>query len=269
MLDINKNNKPIGVFDSGVGGLSVFIELKKILPNENFVFLADQQYVPYGDKSKKELIERGIKIADYFIKHRNIKMMVIACNTSTCNSIDELRKRYSFPIVGTVPAVKVAAEKTKTGTVAVISTPATSKSQALKKLIEANCKSLDVLNISCPHLENVVEQGEFHSAEVDKLLLKYLGEIKNSDADYLVLGCTHYPFLRKYIGKIFGPGVKLLDGGKAIAKQTKVLLENNHIKNKEKKKGETLYFTTGDPLKFSKVASKLLKAKVKAKKIKI
>src|SRR3989344_9282831 len=137
-----QREKPIGVFDSGVGGLSVLIELKRLLPKENFVFIADQLYVPYGEKSQKELINLAYKITDYFINQHDIKMMVVACNTSTCYTIDELRKKYPFPIVGTVPAIKPAAEDTKTGTIGVISTPSTSKSEAVKKLIEDNCQNI-------------------------------------------------------------------------------------------------------------------------------
>src|SRR3989344_5220085 len=190
------NDRPIGVFDSGVGGLSVLIELKKLLPNENFVFLADQKYVPYGEKSKKELVRLVFNIADYFIKQHDVKMIVVACNTATCNTIDELRAKYSIPIVGTVPAVKLAAENSKSKAVGVISTPATSKSVALKKLINDHCRGIDVLNIACKNLEDTVEHGELDSPQVKKLLLKYLSRIKGSRVDQLVLGCTHYPFLR-------------------------------------------------------------------------
>src|SRR3989344_6788617 len=168
-----KNNRPIGVFDSGVGGLSVLKELKRLLPNENFIFLADQLYVPYGEKTAKELVKLTSKITDYFIKHHGIKAMVVACNTATCSAIGELRKKYSLPIVGTVPAIKVAAEKTISGTMAVISTPSTSKSAALKKLIKDNCQGVNVLNIGCQNLENVVEKGELNNAQISTLLLKY------------------------------------------------------------------------------------------------
>lgn len=271
-----KNNSPIGIFDSGVGGLSVLRELQYLLPNENFIFIADQLYIPYGEKSKKELIRRGFKIIDYFIKYHDIKMLVVACNTATCNTIEELRRKYSFPIVGTVPAIKLAAEKTKSGTVAIISTPSTSQSKALKKLIEENCKNIEVINIGCKNLENEVEKGELNSIEVNKLLLKYLKTIVNSSANYLVLGCTHYPFLKKSIQKIVGPKIKLLDSGRAIAKQTKSLLLAHRMKNKQNlpagrqgSKGKTLYFSTGDSVKFSKVATKLLKNEVKAHRIKI
>ena len=267
------NKKPIGVFDSGVGGLSVLIELRKLLPNENFVFLADQLNVPYGEKSKKELVKFAYQITDYFIKNHNIKQLVIACNTSTCYSIDSLRKKYSkknfLPIVGTVPALKPASENTKNGIVAVISTPATSKSPVMKKFIKDFAKGIKVLNIGCQNLENVVEEGEIDSPKAILLLEKYLKQVKNSKTDHLVLACTHYPFLKKTIQKIVGPHIKLIDSGKAIAKRTRSLLFTHHLKNKQKKKGETLYFTTGDSVRFSKVASKLLKQKIKSKRVKI
>ncbi len=268
-IDKNKNNQPIGVFDSGVGGLSVLRELHSILPNENFVFLADQKYVPYGEKIKEELIELAYKITDYFIEKHNIKAMVVACNTSTCNSIAEVRKKYLLPVVGTAPAIKPAAELTKTKTVAVIATPSTSASEVLKNLIKDYCQNINVLNIGCKNLEDEVEKGELDSPEVNELLLKYLKEVRDSDADYLVLGCTHYPFLKKSIQKIVGSNVTLIDSGNAIAKHTKSLLANNFLENNQKKPGETLYFTTGDPAKFSKVSSILLKNKIKAKKVKI
>lgn len=277
MVDIKKNllmrtgnNRPIGVFDSGVGGLSVLIELKRLLPKENFVFLADQLYVPYGEKNKKDLIKLAYKITDYLVNHHNIKMMVVACNTSTCSSIDEVRKKYSFPIVGTVPAIKPATEKTKTGTVAIISTPSTSKSIVLKNLIKKYCQNVNVLNIGCKNLENMVEEGELDGPEVRKLLIKYLKRIKNSDSDCLVLGCTHYPFLKRHIRKILGSRVKLIDGNKAIARRTGILLDKYHIRNNPgKNKGIILYFTTGNSVKFSKAASKLLKQKIKTEKVMI
>lgn len=269
MQDTNKNNLPIGVFDSGVGGLSVLRELKRLLPRENFIFFGDQLNVPYGEKSKQQLVGFLYKITDYLTKNHKVKMLVLACNTATCYAIDELREKYSFPIVGTVPALKPAALKTKTGTIAVISTPATSRSPVIKKLIENYCKGVKVINTGCKNLENAVEEGEPDSPVAISLLEKYLSPIKNSGADYLVLACTHYPFLKREIKKIVGPRIKLLDSGKAIARRTDFLLKTGNIKNKQKKVGETYYFTTGDPTKFSKVASKLLKLKIEAEKVKV
>lgn len=261
------SKRRIAVFDSGVGGLSVLKELHKLLPNEDFSYLADQKYLPYGDKSQKMLTARISKIVNYFKKYHHIKMLVVACNTATSCTITELRKKYDFPIVGTIPAIKVAGELTKTGTVAVLSTVSTSKSQALKDLIDKYCRDINVLNIGLKDLVELVEQGHILDEKVTNLLKKYLVSVKNSRSDYVVLGCTHYPFLKKTISKILGPRVKLIDSGKAIAKHTKTLLVSHFLQNIKKEKGSTLYFTTGDPVKFSKVASLLLKTKIKAKKV--
>ncbi len=256
------NERPIGVFDSGVGGLSILIELKKLLPKENFVFFADQKNVPYGEKNKKELNGFMTEVVDYLIEKHDIKMFVIACNTATCYTIKELRKRYKIPLVGTEPAVKPASLRTKTGTIAIISTPATSKSRTVKKLVHDYAKGITVLNIGCKNLEDTVEKGSIDNPEVYKLLLKHLKMVKNSNADQLVLGCTHYPFLRGTISKILGKRIELIDSGEAIARRTKSLLKVHKIFNKGK--GETIYFTTGDSKKFEKVASKLLNKRIKA-----
>ena len=196
-------------------------------------------------------------------------MMVVACNTATCNAIDDLRAKYKFPIVGTIPAVRPAAKKTESGTIAVICTPSTSKSATLRNIIKNDCGGVNVLNIGCKNLENVVEKGELNSVEANNLLKKYLETVVDSDIDYLVLGCTHYPFLKKSIKKIVGRKVKLIDSGKAIAKRTKALLTGNNLKNNQKRKGKIVYFTTGKHQKFSKVASKLLSKKVVSKTVKI
>lgn len=263
------DRRPIGVFDSGVGGLSVLREMEKLMPSESFVFLADQKHVPYGEKSKAELIDLAYRIVDMFINKYDAKIVVIACNTSTCYSIDALRKKYILPIVGTVPAVKPASEHTKSGSIAVISTPATSKSPVLKQLIKNYCKGVKVFNIGCKNLENAVEEGDIDNPRVHALLQKYLGKVKDSDIDHLVLGCTHYPFLKNSIRKYMKPGVKLLDGGLAISKRAVSLLQANSLKNGSKVKGKTIYLTTGSAAKFSKVAGKLLGKAIRSKTVKI
>lgn len=264
------DRRPIGVFDSGVGGLSILIELKKLLPHEDFVFLADQKYVPYGEKTKKELVALTSQITNYFINEHDIKMMVVACNTATCGAIDELRAKYYIPIVGTVPAIKPAAEKTKTKIIGVIATPSTSKSSVVSDLIKNNCKGIQVFNIGCKGLEDTVENGRLEeSPAVKKLLTNYLKDIKESNADYLVLGCTHYPFLKKVISKMVGRPINLIDSGEAIARRTQSLIKRFSLANKQKSKGKTLYFTTGKALKFSSVATQLMKREVRAQKASI
>lgn len=268
-MKVQSDTRPIGVFDSGVGGLSILIELQKLSPHENFVFLADQKNVPYGEKTKPELVKLVFKIADFFIKTHNIKMLVVACNTATCNTNTELRKKYKLPIVGTVPAVKPAARETKSKVIAVMSTPSTSKSKVLKDIIANFCEGIEVINIGCKSLENTVERGDIYGKQTYKLLQQYLSKISGTLADRLVLGCTHYPFLRDPIQKIVGKNVKLIDSGKAIAKHARVLLEENRLVNMHKNMGTVSYFTTGNALKFTKVASLLLKKGIEATNIRL
>ncbi len=259
------DTRPIGIFDSGVGGLSVLREIKKLLPRENYIFIADQKNVPYGGKSKYQLRKISDRIVGYFIK-RNVKMIVIACNTASCYAIDFLRKKHSsLPFVGTVPAIKTAAELSCRKSIAVLSTPATAKSSYIKDLIRKYADGVTIANIGCPNLENLIEQGMINSPSVKILLKKYLEKALAQKPDYIVLGCTHYPFLKSTIQKL--SKAKTVDSGRAIAKRVKNLL--NALKIKNNRKSPVTYLTTGDPELFSKTASQLLRSGVTAKKLEI
>ena len=196
-------------------------------------------------------------------------MLVVACNTATCYTIPELRAKFSFPIVGTVPTIKPAAEMSKSKVIAVISTLSTAKSKMLKDLIKENATGVKVINISCQHLENAVDNSDLTGEKVEKLLRKYLEPIKKSKADYIVLGCTHYPFLKESIYKVMARPINLLDSGEAIAKRTKAVLHESSLQNENKAKGKSIYLTTGKAQKFSTVASTLLARKISTKAVKI
>lgn len=258
------DKRPIGVFDSGVGGLSVLKELRKLLPKEDFIFLADQANVPYGEKTQSQLCRLAYNISDFLIK-KDAKLIVVACNTATCHAIGYLRKEFKVPFVGTVPAVKTAAEKTVKKCIGIISTPATSESSYLADLITSHALGIKVINIGCTGLENAVEKGDINSKEVASLLKKYLEPITMAGADTIVLGCTHYPFLKTKIAKHVGPDVKILDSGKAIAKRTQDLLNKSSSLNTHR--GKSYYFTTGDSNDFSRVASILMKKSISARHI--
>lgn len=258
------NKQPIGVFDSGVGGLSVLKELHNLLPKEDFIFLADRAHVPYGEKSRSQLCQLAHDISDFLVK-KDVKLIVVACNTATCYTIDFLRKKFDIPFVGTVPAVKPASEKTIKKSIGIISTPATSESRYLADLIGNHAQGVRVINIGCAGLENAVEKGATHSPEVDSLLKKYLEPIKRAGVDVLVLGCTHYPFLKPKIKKNLGKNVKIIDSGRAIAKRTAYLLENSSSLND--KGGRSIYLTTSDSKNFSEVASVLMKKKIVAEQV--
>jgi len=260
------DKRPIGVFDSGVGGLSILKELHKLLPKENFIFIADQANVPYGEKSQSQLCRLTSNISDFLIKN-DAKLIVVACNTATCNSIGFLRKKFAVPFVGTVPAIKTAAEKTRNKCVGIISTPSTSESGYLSDLISDHAQGVKVINMGCFGLENVVEKGDLNSKETELLLKKFLQPIKTAKADAIVLGCTHYPFLKTKIKAKLGSNVKIVDSGKAVAKRTLSILEDSDSLNTEG--GNSYYLTTGDSKIFSNVASTLMRKTISAEHINI
>jgi len=256
------SNNSIGLFDSGVGGLSVLREIRKSLPKESFIFFADQSHNPYGAKSEKQLQDLSYRITKFLLGH-NIKLLVIACNTATCYAIDYLRSKFKTPIVGVVPAIRPAVTGTKKGKIAVMCTPATAKSSYLTSLISDYATFTSVLRLGCKNLEESIVYLE--GGKITKLLDIYTDKIKKFGADVVVLGCTHFPLVRDDIEKGVGPHIKIIDSGKAVARRVKFLLAAED--DFSTKKLQDQYFTTGDPQKFSEVASALLKHKVVARKV--
>ncbi len=253
------NNQPIGVFDSGVGGLSILLEIKKLLPNEAFIFLADQKNVPYGGQTKDRLL-KYLEQALNFFESKDVKAVVFACNTATVYTIDEMRQKFKFPIIGTVPVIKTIASITKTKKTAVFSTPATAKSPYLANLVNKFAKGVEVTCVGGSNLEELVEDGKINDRKTIKVLEKQLIPLVKSGVDAIALGCTHYPFLRQNIEKIVGPNVKIVDSGGAVARRLKEVLTNEDILGS--KKLVDAYFTTGDSEKFTNVASKLMNEKI-------
>ncbi|MDE1946182.1 MAG: glutamate racemase [Patescibacteria group bacterium] len=249
------DTRPIGIFDSGVGGLSVLRDVQKILPQETFLFLADQTGIPYGGKTQKELLDRVSNIFRFFEK-KNVKTVIIACNTATVYTLDKMRKRFRVPIIGTVPVVKTAAAMTKSGKVAVLSTPATAKSDYLKRLIGEFANGVDIACIGGTGLEELVDAGITDTPEVEAILKKNLSPLIKNGVDVIALGCTHYPFLQKEIRKVVGPNIAIIDSGEAVARRTKSILEECRIL--ANKKGIDEYYTTADSETFQRVAEKLL-----------
>ena len=255
------DNRPIGLFDSGVGGLSVLAQIKKILPEETCIFLADQANVPYGAKTKTQLKKLTKRLTEFLLNY-DIKVLVVACNTASCYTIDYLRDTFSIPIIGVVPAVKTAAEMAANSKIAVMSTPATAKSSYLKNLIKKVAPNTKVLRIGCAGLEEAVEYLKLN--EISDLLGAYINRIKNFGAEVIVLGCTHYPFLKKDIEKIAGSDIKVIDSGKAVANRLFSILKEKNMLSGDPTKD--IFFTTGDPRLFSKVASTLLQYNISSQK---
>lgn len=238
---------PIGVFDSGVGGLSVLKEIRELLPRENFIYLADEAYCPYGTKNLSEIQERVFQITNFLIE-KGVKMVVVACNSACAAGLDQVRERVpsDFPIVGVEPAIKMAHDVTKNGKVGILATAMTLNGERFLGLVERYARDIQIFSCPASGLAPLVESGKFSGEEAEKLLLEYLQPMLNENIDTLVLGCTHYPFLRKEIEKICGSKVTVLDTGIPVARQVQRLLEAEGNLNTQETAGNEMFFTTGE-----------------------
>ena len=218
-LDTLSNNykNPIGVFDSGVGGISVLKHIHTLLPHEDLLYVADSKYAPYGNRTPAEITARCMEIADFLIA-KNAKALVVACNTATAAAIDTLRAKYDLPIIGMEPAVKPAAAATKNGIIGVLATVGTLKSAQFAALLESYGRNVEVVTQACVGLVECVERGELSNQTTLELIKEYSKPLLEEGADTIVLGCTHYPFVRPLIEQVVGSYVTLIDTGAAVAK---------------------------------------------------
>lgn len=216
------NNAPIGFFDSGLGGLSIWKEVHAILPNESTIYLADSINAPYGEKTKQQIIDFSIKNTELLI-NKGCKMIVVACNTATTNAIDVLRKNYSIPFIGIEPAIKPAALNTKTGIIGVLATRGTLNSDLFSINSKLLNNKLELLEVEGKGLVKLIENGQLNQTK--ELLLKYINPMLKNGADSIVLGCTHYPFLIPIIRDIIPGNVTIIDSGTAVANQIEKVLD--------------------------------------------
>ena len=245
---------PIGFFDSGIGGTSIWKEVHELLPNENTIYLADSKNAPYGDKSKDKIIEYCIKNTEILL-NQNAKIIVIACNTATTNAIKILRDKYTIPFIGIEPAIKLASLVTKTNNIGVLATRGTIQSDLFEKTSASLKSGIKIIEQVGDGLVNLIEKGELESKEIEFLLKKYLNPMMEKNIDALVLGCTHYPYLIPSIRKIITNDIKIIDAGFAVARQTKNILKKFNITQiKGNHKTTHKFFSNKD----TKVLSKLL-----------
>ena len=261
--------RPIGFLDSGLGGLSVIKEVKKLLPQENIEYFADNLRQPYGEKNQDELIEYTLQIISFFIK-KKIKICVIACNTATAASLQKAREYFSIPVIGVIqPAVQDAIKKTSNKKIGVIATEFTTKKGAYPKEIKKIAPEIKVFSNFCPEFVSIVEAGKFTAPETYEVAREYLKTLKEAHIDTLILGCTHYSFLKKVISDIMDPGVVLVDPAVSTSLILKEVLIQKEIL-KEEGKGEENYYTTGSPVKVGKTAKIILNnGNFKIRKVKL
>lgn len=228
------DKRPIGVFDSGIGGLTVLKKLEEVLPKENFIYLGDTLNFPYGEKSKEEIIKYSKKNIEYLIS-QNVKMVVIACGTATSQALKEMKEIFSIPIIGIIKPTADYIKQMCIKKVGVIATTGTIRSGAWEKSLKEEMPYIEVVNKACPLLASIAEEGKAKSKESIEAVHEYMEIFKTKNVDTLILGCTHYPIYDEIIKKEFSNNITLINTGMAVAQKIKTYLSKNDMENKDEK----------------------------------
>ena len=256
-----KNNRPIGIFDSGFGGLTVMSAISKLLPKENLIYFGDSAHVPYGSKSKKAVTNFTVNISK-FLESKDVKLIVVDCNTASAFSLDTLKKVIKVPIIGVIEAGSVtAARNTSNKRVGVIGTEGTIKSNAYAAEIKKHDNKINCFSKACPLFVPLVEEGWNKGKITEEIINVYLKDLVNKKIDTLILGCTHYPLLKNSIQKIIGKKIKIIDSATAVAMAVKDLLENKNLL-RNKGAGKYCFYVSDDPEKFKTLGSKFFNNKI-------
>jgi glutamate racemase len=258
---MNKSN-PIGIFDSGIGGLTVIKSLDSSLANENIIYFGDTARVPYGSKSNQKVIEYSVQDAKYLLS-KNVKMIVVACNTASSIALESLRKEFNIPILGMIePGAKAAIKATKNKRIGVIGTEATISNKAYSTALLKKDNSLQVFEKACPLFVPLAEEGWVDHKATKIIAEEYLSELKKEKIDTLILGCTHYPILRNVIQEVIGKNVKLIDSGSAASVEVEDYLSGRGLRNSSNNLGLQQYYVSDVPRKFKEMAEIFLGRKI-------
>jgi len=231
VIKLKEKEMPIGFFDSGVGGLSVMKEALKIMPNENYIYFGDSINAPYGVKSVEEVRALTFKAVEFLLS-KGVKGIAIACNTATSAAVADLRVKYpNLPLVGIEPAVKPAVELKENGNILIMATPMTIKEAKFNRLMDRYKDRANIIPVPCPGLVEFIESGKFEGKEIETYLNERLNEYKKANISAIVLGCTHYPFIKPVLTKIFGENTSIIDGGMGTVKELKRRLMNEDLLN--------------------------------------
>jgi glutamate racemase len=258
---------PIGIFDSGVGGLSVAREIRAALPAEDILYVADTAYCPYGDRPLEEVRERALAVGRY-IQDAGAKLLVAACNTASGAALEDLRADLSIPVVGLEPAVKTAVAQTRVRRVGVMATSGTLRSERFARLLRAHGDGVQVLAQACPGLADLIEEGHLDGEVLTAALQDLTRPLREASVDMVVLGCTHYAFVGGPLQRVLGPAVTLVDSAPAIARRTAHLLEQARARRLDGA-GQLRVLTTGDPEKVGPVVGRLWGASVVPEAVRI
>ncbi|MCL2390750.1 MAG: glutamate racemase [Endomicrobia bacterium] len=254
-------NKPIGIFDSGLGGLTVMSEINKTLPDESIIYFGDTARVPYGSKSKNAVINFSKEISGFLVKN-GVKMIVIACNTASAFALYELKKNLDIPVIGVIePGAEIAVSATKNKKIGIIGTEGTVKSESYVKAIKKISNS-SVYQQSCPLFVPLVEEGWTKNELTDSIVKYYLKPLLSKNIDTLVLGCTHYPLLKNAIQKNTGKNIVLIDSAKATAQKVKNILINRNMLADKNNSKKLSFYVSDNPEKFKRIGSRFFSGKI-------
>jgi glutamate racemase len=254
------SKQPIGIFDSGIGGLSILSQIHRFLPNESLLYFADQAHVPYGPRPLPEVRHFSMEISRFLLQS-GAKIIVVACNTASAAALDHLRASFpEVPFVGMEPAVKPAAEVTDSGHIGVLATPATFEGELFASVVARFATGLEVHQRTAPGLVERIESGDLRSSETRALVMDAVGPLLKAGIDTLVLGCTHYPFIVPLLEEIVGPDVQVIDPAPAIARQTRRVLEASQLKAPAGAPPSIHYLTSGDPETLTELVQMLIGA---------
>lgn len=258
MNNINSKDKPIGLFDSGVGGISVLRQAIEVLPKENFIYFGDSKNAPYGTKSIDEVKALTFKGVEFLIE-KGAKAIVIACNTATSAAIEDLRSAYKgFPVIGIEPALKPAVELRRNGKIIIMATPMTLSEIKFSKLVEDYGKEADIVSMPCPGLVEMIEKGIVEGPEIEEYLTHKLREHLIKEISSIVLGCTHYPFIKSELSKIIGKEIPIIDGSNGTAKQLSRQLLHYNMMNESTESGKIQIYNSLDNEDILRTSQELL-----------
>lgn len=255
------SSSPIGVFDSGIGGLSVIKALREQLPNEDVIYLGDTARVPYGTKTAQTVTRFSFQDSRFLLE-RNVKMVVVACNTASALAINALRSSLDVPVLGVVePGAHAAVAASTTGVIGVIGTEATINSGCYERAIFAELPGATVVSRACPLFVPLVEEGWLDDPVTYQVAERYLADFRERTVDVLILGCTHYPLLAKVVADVLGPGTAIVDSASSVSQAVELLLEEKGLINPSQKPGRCEFYVTDLPAKVSKIGKMFLGVK--------
>jgi glutamate racemase len=256
------NSKPIGIFDSGLGGLTVAKKIFQLLPNENVIYFGDTGRYPYGPRSKKIVRRFSLQNVNFLLE-KKVKFIVVACNTASAVALDMMRKKYDIPMVGVVePGARAAVKATHNGKIGVIGTLGTINSGAYQKAIRGKCKQLKVYAIACPLFVSLAEEGYINKKATSFIAAEYLAPLIEKGVDTLVLGCTHYPLLKRVISRVMPGKVNMIDSAQETAKEVRTLLAHHQLLRNSPRRSYRRFYVSDIPDRFVEVGERFLRGRI-------